>query len=270
MEDSQLIKKYLLETMKCFHDFCEQNGIKYYLLGGTLLGAVRHRGFIPWDDDLDVAMLRSDYERLLALTANVPDGFELNSIEHTENYIYPFAKFCHKGFIVEEPFYKPFLTGLWIDVFPLDYVSESQYVQKFQFLLIGILRNLFILKNYSFKPSKRSRFSKIFAVIAAHTTQLIPAWVLYSLMRRIQVNFPNRFSDKNHLANLHGAWGAKEVGCKSLFKKRSLYDFENEKFWSMADSNSWLSKVYGDYMQFPPVEKRVSEHIGKIVKVKDS
>jgi lipopolysaccharide cholinephosphotransferase len=263
------IKKYLLENMISFHEFCEKHDLKYYLLGGTLLGAVRHQGFIPWDDDFDVAMSRKDYEKLLALTEKTPNGFELNSPEHTQNYIYPFAKFCSKKVIVEEPFYKPFITGIWIDVFPLDYTFDNTLAQKIQFLLINFLKKFLILKTYAFKPSMRSVLTEKLAVFLSHLSQVVPFSLIYKVMYFLQVSLPNRFSNKKHLANFQGAWGIKESAPKTLFENRILLSFEGKEFWAVKDFDFWLTKVYGDYMKLPPEEKRVPEHIGRIVEVKD-
>lgn len=263
------IKQYLLENMVAFHEFCENHNLKYYLLGGTLLGAVRHQGFIPWDDDLDIAMSRSDYEKLLSLREQVPEGFELNSFEHDQGYIYPFAKFCNKQLIVEEPFYKPFITGVWIDIFPLDYAFDNNICQKIQFQLINVLKKILILKTYAFKPSKRSALSKKVVVLLSHLVQAVPLSFIHKILFYLQIDLPNKFSNKNQLANYHGAWGIKEVAPKTLFEDRVLLSFEGREFWSVKDFDFWLSKVYGDYMQLPPEDKRKPEHIGRIVKVKD-
>jgi lipopolysaccharide cholinephosphotransferase len=85
----------------------------------------------------------------------------------------------------------------------------------------------------------------------------------------LQVSLPNRFSNKKHLANFQGAWGIKESAPKTLFENRILLSFEGKEFWAVKDFDFWLTKVYGDYMKLPPEEKRVPEHIGRIVEVKD-
>lgn len=264
-----VIKKHLLKNMVAFHDFCEEHKLNYYLLGGTLLGAVRHKGFIPWDDDLDIAMPREDYEKLLLLSNRVPTGFKLTAIENDKNYIYPFAKFCSDKVIVEEPFYRPFVTGVWIDIFPLDYIFENNKAQKASFAVISILKKILILKTYAFKPEKRSFFSKNIALFLSFLAQVTTVNFLYRLMSFIQIYLPGKYSNKKYLANYHGAWGVKEIAPQKIFEKKSLYNFEGELFWAVKDSDYWLTKVYGDYMQLPDESKRKSEHIGRIIEIRE-
>lgn len=269
MHDNQLIKKHLLSNMIAFHELCERNKLQYSLVCGSLLGAVRHKGFIPWDDDLDVAMPREDYEKLISLEHEVPKGFELNSIEHTPNYIYPFAKFCSQSVLVEEPFYKPFRTGIWIDVFPLDYTFENSLAQRLQHFTIRLLKSLLILKAYAFKPAKRSFLSKWAAVLASHLSQIFAFSFLHKALKNIQVTIPQKLSSKRYLANFHSGWGLKDVFPKEIFEDKMLYDFEGQKFWGIKDADLWLTQVYGDYMQPPPTEKQKPEHIGRILEIKD-
>lgn len=267
-EELKLTKEYLLNTLKVFHDFCEIHNLKYFLVGGTLLGAVRHKGFIPWDDDIDVSMPRDDYENLLRLKDEVPSGFKLSAFEHDQEYIYPFAKFCNSNLIVEESFYKPFKTGVWVDVFPLDYTFEKIKLQKAHVFLMKILKKIFILRTYSFKIERRSFLSMKIAVLFAHLSQIIPLKFIYKTMSLLQKVVPKHFSKKKYVVNFHGAYGIKEVMPSYLFDKKKLYEFEGIKFWGVSDADFFLKRTYGDYMQLPPVEKQKPEHIGRIVEVR--
>lgn len=253
--------------MKYFHDFCEEHGLEYFLVGGTLLGAVRHKGFIPWDDDLDVVMLREDYNRLVSLADKFLFPFNLMHLNNDRNYVYPYVKLTNLNLIVEEPTFKPVVSGIWLDVFPLDFTFRSAINQKIHFLLISLVRKILILKHGAFKTQKRSggvvKLLKSFYFFL----KFIPNKALSWTFDFIQIILPKYLSNKEFVANLHGAWGNKEVAPTALFKKRRLYDFEECKFWSVDDADFWLKKVYGDYMQLPPKDKRAPEHIGRIIKV---
>lgn len=263
--EQDVLKKYLLENMIAFHDFCEEHKLQYFLLGGTLLGAVRHKGFIPWDDDLDVAMPRKDYEKLLKIKEKIPNDYELNYYPNSEEYIYPFAKFCSKKIIVEEPFYKPFITGVWIDIFPLDFTFSSNVVKRIQFSIIKFFRNLLILKTGAFKTHKHSFLINKLMIFLVFLLKPFPKSYIFKALNLFQLWLPNKFSNKKNIANFHGAWGLKEVAPASIFQQVQLYEFEGKFFYSIKDASCWLTKVYGDFMQYPPEHKRVSEHIGRVL-----
>lgn len=265
MNQVKTIQVGLLEVMDEFHLFCETNDLKYFLVGGTQLGAIRHSGFIPWDDDLDVVMIRDDYKKLLSLGENFKAPFVLKDISLDKNYIYPFAKLTNNNIILKEEFYKSFDTGVWIDIFPLDYTFESTKVQNLHYKIIKILRNIFILKCGSFKVKKRSIISLFVAKILHKFLQFLPVSLFTKLFYLLGILLPKKLSNKKNYVNLYGAWGAKEITPVKLFKKRKLYDFEGRKFWGIEDADFWLKKVYGDYMQLPEVSKRISEHVGKII-----
>ena len=114
-------QNYLMDVLYTFDDFCKSNNINYYIISGTLLGAVRHQGFIPWDDDVDVMIPRDDYDRFEKLVnRNPPNGYKAYSINNTKGYYYPFIKFGKLDLYVKEFFpYVPTIA-LSIDVFPID------------------------------------------------------------------------------------------------------------------------------------------------------
>lgn len=253
--------------MISFHRFCKQHNLRYYLLGGTLLGAVRHKGFIPWDDDLDVAMPRSDYNKLLELHSKIPNGFSLSCYDKDDSYIYPFAKYCNNGLIVKEPLYKPFETGVWIDIFPLDFTFKSSIGQRAHFFLVDVFRKLLILRTGAFKLGKRTSVFIKTAIFAHKLSKIIPVSFIFKVFDLLQVSVPRLLSLDSVYANFHGAWGVKETAPVSLFTNPVKYKFEGEHFWGISDAGFWLSKVYGDYMTLPPKHKQISEHIGRIVKV---
>ena len=251
--------------MTYLDEFCSAHDIKYYLVGGTLLGAVRHSGFIPWDDDIDVAMMRSDYNRLIELSGKIPSEFKIHYCNNQDNYFYPFAKFCSSKVMVEEPFYKPLLIGVWVDIFPLDYTFKSKLLQSLQFFLINLLKKVRILKYGAFKPEKRSGMSFKLAIALHKVLKFVPRIFLDSSQDFLQSRIPAIFGCNEVVANYNGAWGVKETAPVSLFSESKLYDFEGRKFNSVSDADFWLSKVYGDYMTPPPLDKQVSEHIGKVI-----
>ena len=120
-----LYKEKLLKTMKEFTDVCRRNDIEYIGAYGTVLGAVRHKGLIPWDDDIDVFMTRENYEKFLRLKKSLAgSGYEIVDLDD-KGYYLPFAKFCDTNTTIWEVESLPFVFGIFIDVFPLDFVEED-------------------------------------------------------------------------------------------------------------------------------------------------
>ena len=123
------VQKKLLEMMKWFHSYCEKNEIKYYMIGGTMLGAVRHQGFIPWDDDVDIGVPRNDYNKLLTISKGLKPENSRYIIESyqdmNDDYEYPFAKVYDTSTTLIENKRKQTKRGIYIDVFPLDGIEGS-------------------------------------------------------------------------------------------------------------------------------------------------
>lgn len=260
------LRSELLKIMSFFHDFCEENNLKYFLVGGTLLGAVRHKGFIPWDDDIDVVMPRKDYEIFLKLNNKIHQPFKLCHNSINKEYNHPFAKLVNSNMKIENDTYIPFLSGVWIDVFPLDKTFENAYFQKLHFTLVKYVRILLAVKVGAFnkvhKPSVRFKLVKM-----AHFFLKIAPRSFFNFMFKLLELGPDKLCKENsNYANLYGAWGCKEVAPISIFDDRKLYDFEKYKFWSIKDAHYWLSKVYGDYMILPPESEQIPTHFVRIIK----
>ena len=142
------IRKRLLDILVVFREFCQENNLNFYLCAGTLLGAVRHGGFIPWDDDIDVAMLRDDYDKLLDIARDNPiikDKYKIISYELGTSH-YPFLKILDMETQTIQSFSdEGHNNSLWIDIFPFDDVSENTELRKKQYRKVGILREILML-----------------------------------------------------------------------------------------------------------------------------
>lgn len=264
------IKQLLLEIMDSFHDFCEKHGLTYYIMGGTLLGAVRHRGFIPWDDDIDVAMPRPDYLEFIRLTANAElDGkFAVQSAYTIKQYTDAFTRIIDTRTIVHEQMKKVQNNmGVFLDVFPIDGVPKTDRGIEFFFWKVKMIRRLmnYARRNYSFRTEfEYFRGRKNFLLS-------FPAWLAqYSIANLFGFTFfrdaLNRLAMKNDyslspkIAVSVAGYGICEVMEKESFLKKKKYSFEGREYWGTVDYDTYLSALYGDYMTLPPVEERGIRH----------
>lgn len=259
------IKSVLLETLSEFHSFCETHNLDYFIIGGTLLGAVRHGGFIPWDDDIDIAMPREHYNQLMALSENFKEPLKLCSYELNPEFNKKFAKLMNMSVIVEEATYKPVVSGIWIDIFPLDYTFENESLRKAHFFSVQKLNTLGELKKDLVNIKNLPFLKRMLGLALKKTTRLISTNQLNYLSNMSQ-SLPAYFlKSRSYYANLYGAWGIKESAPEHVFSNKKLYNFEGLKVWGPKDSEYWLSKVYGDYMSLPPEHDRRSHHKIKII-----
>ncbi len=178
--DIKIIHKYLLSSMDYFHNFCEENNLTYFIISGTLLGAVRHKGFIPWDDDIDVFMPRKDYNKLLSLHKNIQKPYALKHLINDKDYIYPCAKLVNNDLIIEEESYIRFPIGVAVDVFPLDFTFETTFLRKIQFFFAYMYKVLLRLRSGSYKHN-HSKINKIKNLLHK-IFRFIPASVFLGMM----------------------------------------------------------------------------------------
>jgi lipopolysaccharide cholinephosphotransferase len=260
IKNTQILLKNML---KDFHAICDENGLIYNLFGGTMLGAVRHKGFIPWDDDIDVTMPRGDYEKLKSLDL---DGtkYEVKCYP-MEGYAYPFLKFCQKNTILIEDNLKTEynILGLYIDVFPVDgYPPEEDETEYLKTRKELKTKRCFACMRPQPSPD---RFKKLFFPFRL----LQYTWYSMRGVNRYlsqEVEIAKRYSyDNSSFVLCYGAgWGKKGKLEKTYYLDRMLVDFEDIKVWNIREYDIHLTRLYGDYMQLPPKEKQISNHDYKL------
>lgn len=246
-----------LLILKYVHDICEENQLDYYMCGGTLLGAVRHKGFIPWDDDIDIFMFREDYMKLLEILRNTShDLFEMMSFYDNKDYYYPFAKVTHKQTtLIETDVPKIDGLGIYIDIFPIDGLPNQEKSRKLYFKKILFYRRLL---NYSISYKSQSKKKEIMKY---------PIWLLLNglgyknilkLIDRMAMEY--KVIDSNNVACSVAGENIEKKMPLEVFCKKIKMKFEDYEFYAPIGYTVHLSNLYGDYMKLPPKEKRVTHH----------
>ena len=262
MDQKQLekLKACELEMLKAFADVCEKLQLKYFVIGGTLLGAVQHEGFIPWDDDIDVGMPRADYERFIAEGQKyLPEWYFVQTMHSDPEWPANFAKIrdCRTTFIEKSVRHLNVNHGAYIDIFPLDFYPENRSKQ-IRFDFANRLLNLRIRRVFYRKPGMESVLKKTVRCSSSALALMIhPS--LKSAVKK-QERLYRAVSHSNLLANHCGAWGKKEIVPAHWYGEGVLLQFEGIPVRAPKHYDKWLTQVYGDYMQLPPVEKRVGHH----------
>ena len=255
----------MLDSLKEFHELCEQYDLKYCLAGGTMLGAIRHNGFIPWDDDVDVVMPRVHYEKLKTIQNAISSPFELKVPCNSKGYIYPFLKFVNNECIVEEEFEESHVCGVWIDIFPLDVEPKGKLSASIILSLINFLRKVKILKFKSYKKVEKNSVKAIVLKFCSLVCMLLPDFLVQKSIETFAQLRNESGNNSNLLINYYGAYGKRDVAEYSIFNERKLYHFEGLELFGPGNYDSYLSHIYGDYMKLPPKEKRKGHHFSKIV-----
>lgn len=246
-------KTVLVEIMKDFHEFCLENNITYYAGYGTLLGAIRHKGFIPWDDDLDVIVPRSDYNKLIQMFNKRESKFRIKDFNFDPKYPYNFAKVYDSRTKLVENLYHDYDIGIYIDVFPLDFWPDDSR------LLSKIQKCQKISKIKSYKIGMVQGWKKNIALLLMKPLfMLVP---LKRIIQHIEDLVEKSESDKEYTGNIcANVYGSKEKMKTEWFKEKKIVGFESIQICIPRYYNEILTQLYGDYMTPPPVEKRVTHH----------
>lgn len=252
----------MLEILDAISDVCERNGISWYLAAGTALGAVRHQGFIPWDDDIDVGMMRKDYDRFIEIAPReLPDNMEILVPGVTPNYASLLSKVCIKGtrFWTDETMEAGLDMGIFVDIWPRDYVAADPVLQRRQRIGSNVLRSALYLY-YS---------DKIHAHLSGVQGDI--ARSLFPIAHRVLHAAVDDQAIRRQFARLSIAPGVKNVGTtcfpssrfrvlpSKYFEHYELVPFEGREYPMPAPCEEYCRYVYGDtWRQLPPPEKRVN------------
>lgn len=257
-----------IEMLNQVADICEAEGFTYYLAYGTLIGAVRHQGFIPWDDDVDIMMPRDDYNRFIdyfTINANVLKPLELFTPQNNENYPYMIARVSNSRYVLDVDNEKPYGIGIFIDIYPLDGMGET--IDYAKCLKTKVNRNI----SLGFL-STRLHYQRDNTKSQLKMLLKYPAF-LYSHIRgknyffdKIQKTADSvSYAKSNYIGCL--VWGSDD-GVKGIFKKE-LFDrtiqvpFGSYKFRIPENYDAILKQLYGDYMQQPSEKERTGHHFYK-------
>lgn len=255
---------YELELLKKFKEICEAEGFKYYLIGGTAIGAIRHHGFIPWDDDIDVALLRDDYDKFIHIAGKyLESGQDVLHHSITPEYTDCTMKLVNKNISFNINTDNSVITqNIWIDIFPLDGTATNRFKQQFHYYRVYFLRMslaYYYLEKIQYN-SERAGWKKSLISLAQHlpVNKLVnPKRIRNKIdraLRKVHVN------PSGLIGNYLGAYGQKEILPYYVFGNGCCRVFEDAEFLLPEDIETYLEHIYGDYMQLPPEEKQVPKH----------
>lgn len=246
-----------LEILKIFDNFCRKHDLKYSLYAGSLLGAVRHKGFIPWDDDLDVCMSRANYDKFIALWKTSPiDGYILQNKENSKYFDQSFSKLRkdHTTFLQDEWQIGNHHTGIFLDIFPIDRIPNGKLnraIFKWNCMKYQLLTREFV-------PPKGNAVVRLgCAIILACTPENRREKVRQNTLKKI-----TRYNDQHEFETVAIEIMRtinKPLAADMLDKYVDL-PFEDGEFMCIAGWDEYLHRKFGDYMQLPPKEERAWRH----------
>ena len=263
--DIREIQQMELGIMEYIHEVCQKIGVKYFLAYGSLIGAVRHKGFIPWDDDMDICMLREDYEKLQDyLIANPDERYEVMSYKNNLNYVYPFMKVQdNHTYLLEEDVRIDSNMGIYVDIFPVDgYEDDSVFKDKMTRLIKKRQLSCYTFKGITNTKSVLNSLIRYISVIIFYFTNT------NKYVAQIEELAKSRkVSDYEEVDYLIYKDMNKPVWRREWLEQVTTGTFEGKKFMIPKNYHEILTSDYGDYMQLPPVEQRVSHHDFKLWKI---
>ena len=239
------LRNLQLDMMDDIHQFCVGHNIRYSLSGGSVLGAVRHKGFIPWDDDMDIMLPRPDYDRFIKEYIGSSEIYSIQTYRNDDSYYNVFSKIYDSRTIVYEP---KIITGVFIDVFPVEGLpseNPDRFLKEFHRRRIRLWRSTIYARHENFVARIKDACKNL----------LYPNREKYIREFEEWINI-NSFDDSVMVGAISGSYGNKEVMPHDVFIDYVDMPFENRVFKGIKQYDTYLGSIYGNYMEWPSKEKR--------------
>lgn len=268
-------QRYILQVLREVICVLDEENIPYYMQGGTMLGAIRHGGFIPWDDDVDLGIPREDYERMLKTVADrLPENLELRTYDDETDHHYYFARIVDKRYQIRRMgSLEERLENVWVDLFPLDGMPNGAVARqwhKFRLLMVRLKYHLSCFEKVNIKRPGRPLVERIIIRFAMITR--VGKWFntrkQLDKMDRLLKKYPPEQSD--WLINFTGQTSYKfnEMFKKEVYGEKTIYSFEDFPLVGPQQYDAYLKSLYGDYMT-PPREQDRNAHVSELVPVQE-
>lgn len=249
MEELRAIQLDILDKI---HAFCTEHGIRYSLGGGTLLGAVRHKGYIPWDDDIDIMLPRPDYERFLKEFDGKYAELNLQHYGNDNTCCIPFAKVYDNRTVLIEKLQK---SGIYNDVFPIDGLPEESKIKDYLYIYNNQLHKIYFMTPFYIITGSLKDRIKYYVKKLIYPTRDKYITGFYNFLKSYS------FENSVNAGAICGIYAEKELMPRETFESYITVEFEGRQYMAIKDYDAYLTKHYGDYMQLPSKEKQVSHHV---------
>ena len=243
--DVRQLQRRILGNLLAVDKVCREHALHYYIYDGTMLGAVRHKGFIPWDDDLDIAMPREDYETFITYANEwLEEPYEFVSYETDSTYPLPFGKVQDASTTLIERPHLPYLGGLYIDVFPIDGVPSNALLRRIHLVRYDVLKKMVYMAYRD--PYRHGHGPSSWLPLLCR--KVIGQQRLQRATRRLLRKYPFSKSEKVCVFDD----GFKGVIDKQVLGQPTPVVFEEHEVMGVEHADAYLSHMYGDYMTIPP------------------
>ena len=271
-DNSELRKLQLtiLDIIKLFVEICDKHHLRYFMVGGTMLGAARHKGFIPWDDDVDMGMPRKDYEKFIKIVREeLPEGYDFLNYKTDKEYKRYFSRIVNKNVkIYNTSNSVEIIENAWLDIFPYDGMPKNRIMQKVHFWYMTGWRLLYHMSCFeelvNLNRPGRPKYQQLI-IKFIEKTKIGHNLNTKKLMKRIEKGLKKyTYDDSDTVVSFFGAYMTKEIIDKSIIGNLQYYDFEDTKFLGAEKYDEFLTHYYGDWKKPPKDEHKDKHSIRKI------
>ena len=261
------IQLFSLEILKDVHAFCEKHQLRYALYAGSLLGAIRHNGFIPWDDDIDIIMPRPDYDTFCSIYNS--KEYDIINNGNDKSFVFAYSRVCDKKRTIYKTKYPCNKDGMgvWIDIFPADgFPMDSKKIQSFYQKALKIERRKIFLRGglENFQPILSSTFRQTIWNIKHNISILLKKTILFInrgqnpfLKKQLSLCKTFVYGSTSYWGSITDFFDHPIYHSISDFELLDLHPFEDSLFYIPKEYDDILKILYGDYMKFPPREKQI-------------